>query len=83
MRDKEWLKLTRMRLHLTMQDIANEMFVTKQTISQIENGKVQKSSTMLLYEKVLEDHLQRTPLKELTESELEIWKEVISVMEMK
>lgn len=83
MLDKEWLKLTRIRLHLSMEDVANEMFVTKQTISTIENGKVAKKSTILLYEKILLDHLKKTPLKDLSKEELLIWKEAIEIMRMK
>ena len=83
MLDKEWLKLTRIRLHLTMENVANEMFVTKQTISNVENGKIEKKSTMLLYEKILFDHMKKTPLKELSKEELQIWKEAIESMRMK
>lgn len=80
MRDKEWLKLTRIRLHLSMEDVASKMFVTKQTICNLESGKSTKKSTMLLYEGILLFHMKETPLKELTEEELKIWKEAIEAM---
>lgn len=83
MLDKEWLKLTRIRLKLSMEDVANEMFVTKQTISNIESGKIEKRSTMRFYEITLNEHMKKTPLKDLNNEELQIWKEAMESMRMK
>jgi len=57
MLDKEWLKITRIRLNLTLEEVAEEMFVTKQTLSNIETGKSTKKSTMLFYKIILEKHI--------------------------
>jgi len=65
MLDKEWLKITRIRLNLTCEDIANEMFTTKQTISNIETGKSKHKMTMAFYERILNDHIKETPLREI------------------
>jgi DNA-binding XRE family transcriptional regulator len=65
MLDKEWLKITRIRLHLTCEDIAKEMLCTKQTISNIENGKSTQLMTMAFYERILNDHLKETPLRDI------------------
>ena len=50
----EQLKINRISLDLSMDDVAKLMFVTKGTISRIEAGKATNSkSTILLYELVL------------------------------
>lgn len=51
--DVEWLKATRLLLNLSMEDVAEMMYVTKGTISRIEAGIKDKKSTILLYELVL------------------------------
>jgi len=58
MLNKTWLKETRLSLHLTCEDIAKEMFVTKQTISNVETGKCKKKTTMAFYERILLDYLK-------------------------
>jgi transcriptional regulator with XRE-family HTH domain len=56
----EWLKVMRISLGLSMNDVAKLMFVTKGTISRIEAGKANNSkSTMLLYELVLKDLMSK------------------------
>jgi len=57
MLDREWLKITRIRLGLTLEDVAKEMYVTKQCLSNIESGKSKQKSTMLLYEIILQRHV--------------------------
>jgi transcriptional regulator with XRE-family HTH domain len=59
--DIEWLKATRLLLELSMEDIAQLMFVNKGTISHIEAGKCNKKSTILLYGLVLKE-LVRTSI---------------------
>lgn len=61
----EWLKITRIRLGLKLEDVAKEMFVTKQTVSNVESGKCTKKSTIALYERILKDHLIEHPLEDL------------------
>jgi len=58
--DIEWLKVIRISLGLSMNDMAKLMFVTKGTISRIEAGKANNSkSTILLYELVLKDFMNK------------------------
>lgn len=64
--DPEWLKITRIRLGLTQQNIADEMFVTKQTICNVETGKINRKSVMAFYERILLDYLKENPLKDIT-----------------
>ena len=65
MLDSEWLKITRIRLHLTCEDVAKEMHTTKQTISNIERGKSKNEMTMAFYERILNDHIKVNPLREI------------------
>ncbi len=65
MKDREWLKIVRIRLGLTCQDIANEMYVTKATISNIETGKSKCKMTIAFYERILLDHLKENPLRDI------------------
>jgi len=65
MLDKEWLKITRIRLGLTCEDIAKEMLCTKQTISNIETGKSTNKMTMKFYETILNKHLEEAPLRKI------------------
>ena len=57
MLNKTWLKQTREQLGLTQQEVADEMFVTKQTISSIERGLSWKKSTVVVFERILLEHL--------------------------
>lgn len=54
MKEAIWFKLTRIRLDLNCEDMANRMHVTKQTISNIETGKTTTESSLYYYELVLE-----------------------------
>ena len=51
------LHLLRVYLGYTCQQMAEEMFVTKQTISNLETGRVTTKSTRLLYDITLRNHL--------------------------
>lgn len=50
---REELRLLRLYLGLTLLDIAKFMNCTKQTISNIENGKSTSTMTLLFYKKTL------------------------------
>lgn len=65
MLDREWLKITRIRLGLTCEDVAKMMNCTKATISHIELGKSSHLMTMTFYERVLNDILKEHPLREI------------------
>ena len=60
MMNNEELKEFRLILNLTCQEAGDLMYLTKQQISNIENGKNKQKSTMYLmelcYKKYLEDH---------------------------
>ena len=60
---KEWLKIVRIRLGLTMQDIADEMRTSKQVIWNVEHGKSSSDMAFAFYERVLKDRLKETPLE--------------------
>ena len=53
------LKLIRQVADFTGTDVANEMFVTKQTISSIETGKTTTKSSIHYYELVLKSMIER------------------------
>jgi transcriptional regulator with XRE-family HTH domain len=53
-----WLKEQRLKLGLTMQDIGDEMFVTKQAIHDLEYGKTHKKLMLVTYERVILEHLK-------------------------
>ena len=53
------LKLIRQVANFTGTDVANEMFVTKQTISSIETGKTTVKSSIHYYELVLKSMIER------------------------
>jgi len=50
---REELRLLRLYLGLTLRDIAKLMNCTKQTLSNIENGKSTNTMTLLFYKKTL------------------------------
>ena len=51
------MRLTRELLGLTMEDVANEMQTTKQTISNMETSKTSNTMALEFYTRVLEDKL--------------------------
>lgn len=64
MKSTKWLKINRLNLNLNMEEVANRMNTTKQTISNIEHGKGGKMSQEL-YTRVLYDILKEQNAKEI------------------
>ena len=60
--DREWLKINRIRLGLTCDDIAKEMYTTRQTISNIETGKSKQKMTMAFYDHIITEHIKKEGL---------------------
>jgi|MudIll2142460700_1097286.scaffolds.fasta_scaffold42730_3 transcriptional regulator with XRE-family HTH domain len=60
--DIKYFKAIRLHLGLSLEDIAREMHCTKQTISNIENGKSKHKMAIAFYEEILGNHLKETPI---------------------
>ena len=67
MLNKEWLKMARILLKMTQQEVANQMCTTKQTICNIEIGESFNKMTMKFYEVTLKNNIEKNPDKELIE----------------
>lgn len=64
MKSAKWLKINRIGLNLIMDDVAERMYTTKQTISSIERGKGSPMSREL-YTRVIYDILKERNCKEI------------------
>lgn len=55
--DRQLMKAVRVYLGLTMEEIANELQTTKQTICNLESGKSNNTMALEFYERVLKEKL--------------------------
>ena len=63
--DAMWFRLARIRLGLTMEDIAKELGTTRQTIGNIELGKAKSGVVINYYKFYLETKLKESNLPTL------------------
>ena len=63
--DNMWFRLARIRLGLTMEDIAKELGTTRQTIGNIELGKAKHGVVFNYYKFYLETKLKESNLPTL------------------
>jgi transcriptional regulator with XRE-family HTH domain len=54
----KWLREQRIKLGLTLEQVGSEMFVTKQTIGWLEQGKPTSKLVRVTYERVILKHLE-------------------------